>query len=238
MSEGIKKANKIQNPLSLISSSGENLIHCYLKKLNDEVTIECFKSKKLNKLQREWAFNLFLENMLDIYMKSQSGWNETEKRDEMFNLDSYYLIAYKKDEEDGKAESADSTSTCTRTPVGYCHFQFDMDYESEVVYCYELQVEREVKQAGLGTHMMTCLERLCKCYKFEKVILTCSKHNPRGLSFYKEKLNYERDETDLNDEDPTVDYEILSKDFCCDEEEEQSEGNVDEEDCQQVSSSS
>ena len=51
------------------------------------------------------------------YNRSKSGWNENEKREEMFEEKAYYMIAYDQSK-----------------PVGFCHFRFDMDYGSEVVY--------------------------------------------------------------------------------------------------------
>ena len=53
------------------------------------------------------------------YSLSKSGWNEKEKREEMFEEKAYYMIAYENE---------------NNKPVGFCHFRFDMDYGSEVVY--------------------------------------------------------------------------------------------------------
>jgi len=53
------------------------------------------------------------------YNRSKSGWNEAEKREEMFEEKAYYMVAYDQSK-----------------PVGFCHFRFDMDYGSEVVYWY------------------------------------------------------------------------------------------------------
>ena len=53
------------------------------------------------------------------YELSVSGWNENEKRKEMFDEAAYYLIAY-----DSKKNQ----------PIGFSHFRFDIDYDDEVIY--------------------------------------------------------------------------------------------------------
>jgi ribosomal protein S18 acetylase RimI-like enzyme len=200
----IKKANRIESPLKLLSPD----FHSF-NSSNVKINLKCTKVKKLDETTREWCFDLFKRNMKSIYEKSKSGYDEKEKREEMFDCAlAYYLIAY--EEKSNK-------------PVAYSHFRFDMDYESEVIYCYELHVEPEMRKLGLGKYLMQILEELCECLELEKVVLTCSKYNTNGLRFFKETLEYTRDETDLNDEDPSVDYEILSKIFWQEEDYEEDE---------------
>jgi hypothetical protein len=81
--------------------------------------LESKRLKKLNEQTKQWVFDLFERNMRTIYEQSKEGWNEAEKRIELFDVNSYYLIA---------------TNTDTNKPIGYCHFRFDMDYEREVIY--------------------------------------------------------------------------------------------------------
>lgn len=188
----VKQAKRIRNPFSVISSSFQR--HT---KNNTDLILKCMKVERLDKETKDWCFTLFKNNMQDIYEKSSSGWNEMEKLSEMFDEPSaYYLIAYE-----------------NSRPVGFSHFRFDMDFDSQVVYCYELQIDSTFRRNGLGKHIMDILEALCVEFSLEKVILTCSKYNENGMKFFKEHLKYKRDETDLNEEDPSLDYEILSKTF-------------------------
>ena len=39
-------------------------------------------------------------------------------------------------------------------PAAYAHFRYDMDYDDEVLYVYEIQLEPEYKRKGLGRFMM------------------------------------------------------------------------------------
>ncbi|RNA37525.1 N-alpha-acetyltransferase 40 [Brachionus plicatilis] len=190
ITERIIKANLIENPLDLVPN-----FKSYISQ-NNEFQIISRKSSELDECTKKWIFELLEKNMKKIYEKSISGWNENFKLEELFDKNACYLIAYK-----------------NKKPVGYSHFRFDMDFENEVVYCYELQIEEDFRRFGLGKYLMEILENLCENLELEKVMLTVSKHNEIGQSFFKKKMKYQRDETDINDEDPTIDYEILSKVF-------------------------
>ena len=83
--------------------------------------LEIKRLKKLNETTKKWIFDLFERNMRKIYEASQEGWNEEEKRIELFDVQSYYLIA---------------TDVNNNKPIGYCHYRYDMDDECEVIYWY------------------------------------------------------------------------------------------------------
>ena len=140
-----------------------------------QIKLETKRLKKLNETTKKWIFSLFERNMKQIYEASKEGYNPEEKRVELFDMMSYYLIAI---------------NSVTGLPLGYCHFRFDMDADCEVIYCYELQVEIDARKIGLGQFMMKFLEAMCVHLKMEKVILTCSKLNLIGQSFFREKLKY------------------------------------------------
>ncbi len=53
-----------------------------------------------------------------------------------------YLVATR--EEDGKM-------------MGFAHFRYDMDFDDEVLYVYEIQLEEEFQRKGLGRFMMQVL---------------------------------------------------------------------------------
>lgn len=83
--------------------------------------------------------DLITRNMKPLYEKSNWGWNVANKKDELFDDRAWYLIA--RNAEDKKL-------------IGYAHFRFDMDYDDEVLYCYEIQMEDEYRRKGLGRFMM------------------------------------------------------------------------------------
>ena len=68
-------------------------------------------------------------------------------------------------------------------------------------------MESEFQKQGVGTYLMNLMEQLAKAAKLRKVLLTSFKFNEAAQHFFREKLNYELDETDENAED----YDILRK---------------------------
>ena len=62
-----------------------------------------------------------------------------------------------------------------------------MDYDDEVLYVYEIQLEECARRKGLGKFMMTVLELLSHKADMRKIMLTCFKHNPLAHKFFKVK---------------------------------------------------
>ena len=63
------------------------------------------------------------------------------------------------------------------TPVAFSHFRYDMDYDDEVVYCYEIQVEKSYRRKGLGKFMMKVLELLYMKADMLKLMATIFKND-------------------------------------------------------------
>merc|ERR1740131_21352 len=150
----------------------------------------------------EWAFRLLETNMKPLYEKCYSGkdpdlcWNESRKRDEMTDDRAWYLIATT---EQGK-------------PVAFSHFRYDMDYDDEVVYCYEIQVEKGFRRKGLGRFMMKVLEMLCLKADMLKLMATIFKKDVPQAEFFKKALKFEMDETSFVDTvNEQFEYEILCR---------------------------
>ena len=164
-------------------------------------SLEAHKRVDLSDSMVDWAYKLTKANMEGFYKDSEDGWSGSSKKEELDDERAWYLIAYESGE-----------------PVAFSHFRFDLDGEDEVccevLYCYELHVRPNAQSLGLGKHMMRMLELIAFQAEMSKVVLTCFKHNPRAMRFYKEGLAYKVDVTSpipgYDGED--FDYEILSKD--------------------------
>jgi len=151
---------------------------------------------KIDESTRDWIMELMITNMKASYEKASWGWKESEKKKELFEDNARYLIAK---DEDGKC-------------VAFVHFRFDMDYDDEVLYVYEVQLEKEVRRQGLGRFMMRVLEFLAWRADMRKIMLTVLKHNTEAVEFFKKSLGFEIDETcPIDDVYEQFDYEILSK---------------------------
>ncbi|XP_033102946.1 N-alpha-acetyltransferase 40-like [Anneissia japonica] len=163
------------------------------------LVLEAKKVSDLDKCMIDWAFALLKANMESLYEKSQGGWRERDKREEITHEKSWFLLAK---DLDGNA-------------VGFSHFRFDMDFDEEVLYCYEIQLESKVQRKGLGKFMMQILELIANKTKMSKVVLTVFKENKVANNFYSKTLKYSIDDTSPSIFDPMnpdlYDYEILSK---------------------------
>jgi len=170
------------------------------------VAISCHRVGQLDQETVDWAFELTKANMQTLYEMSEWGWSDKEKRMEMTDERSWYLIA-RDNEEDG-------------CPVAVVHFRFDIDNDDEVLYCYEIQLSPEVRRKGLGKFLMQILELMAFKAQMSKVMVTVFKHHTDSNEFFINKLKYAVDETSPDEsiedaifypEETPVTYRILSK---------------------------
>nr|XP_039251860.1 N-alpha-acetyltransferase 40-like isoform X3 [Styela clava] len=132
----VAEANKIDDPLApLVSFQKYN-------KNGLNLTISCHKRESMEEDILLWALNLTKSNMESLYEESGWGWKDRDKLQEMKDDNARYLIVKNEDE----------------TPVAFIHFRFDLDYGQPVVYCYEIQLESEVRNKGLGFFLMQILQ--------------------------------------------------------------------------------
>jgi len=186
----VKKAMEKDDPLEALPS---------FKKFNKNglsIVMETVRVADLQEETKDWILKLLIANMKDMYQKSDWGWCEANKKQELFEDSARYLIARL---EDG-------------TPVAYSHFRYDMDFDDDVLYCYEIQLEPSVRRKGLGKVMMKVLELMMNKSDLVKIMITVFKHNEEALEFFKTGLKFEVDETSpYNTVYEQFDYEILSR---------------------------
>ncbi|PIO73340.1 acetyltransferase, GNAT family [Teladorsagia circumcincta] len=130
---------------------------------------------------------------VDGYSMSQWGWDPESKKAELSATTARFIIA--------KNEKGE--------PIGYTHYRFDMDHNTSVLYCYEIQVEERYQKKGVGTLLIQTLETLAEKTGMEKVMATVFAFNEKSLGFF-HKLGYETD-ISCPDENQGRDYLILSK---------------------------
>ena len=76
-------------------------------------------------------------------------------------------------------------------------------------FSYELQIDQNYQNKGIGEHLMRCLEKMAKVWQMERVVLTVLSNNEGALRFYN-RLAYKIDDTNPSDE-PS--YAIYSKEI-------------------------
>ncbi len=143
-------------------------------------------------------FSLLKSNMEQLY-NTAWGWNDDEKRDELFHEEARYLVA----RSDGAL-------------AGYCHIRYIDDDAIAAAYLYEIQVSPWAQGKGLGKMMMQTTELIARRAKMEKVGLTVFTANTGALRFYKDKMGYRKNEAESPK--PTPDgksptFEVLEKIF-------------------------
>ncbi|XP_066584971.1 N-alpha-acetyltransferase 40 [Prorops nasuta] len=187
----VERANAIADPLASLEA-----FHTYVTKDGFEIHLKVIKAKDADAECLAWILDIMDRNMKKKYEQSKWGWNAEEKKEELTEEPAQYLLA-----------------TCDGKYVGFSHFRFDLDAGVEVLYCYELQLEPEIRRKGLGRFMMYALESMAYHNKMKKVVLTVFMHNPNAVLFFR-SLGYRLDNTNL----PTsgrnqLDYIILSNKF-------------------------
>jgi len=196
----VKLANSVEDPLSLLPKP-----FSVFNKNGLELTLETLRAPEVPEETKMWAFNMVKTTMKPLYdtaysddpdMDAEFGWKEKEKKEELWSDDAWYLLA----------------KTTEGTTVAFSHFRYDMDYDDEVVYCYEIQVESAYRRKGLGKFMMKVLEMLCLKADMLKLMATIFKKESRQAKFFKDALKFEMDETSFVDTvHEQFEYEILCR---------------------------
>jgi len=196
----VKLANSVEDPLGNLPKP-----FSVFNKNGLDLTLETVRAPDVDEKTLVWAFDLVKTNMKPLYeeaygndpdMEAEFGWKEKEKKVEMREDLAWYLLAKTKE----------------GTPVAFSHFRFDMDYDDEVLYCYELQVEKAYRRKGLGKFMMKVLEMLMIKADMLKLMCTIFKKDKPEVEFFKNALKFELDETSFVDTvHEQFEYEILSR---------------------------
>ncbi|KAG8935260.1 hypothetical protein FRC02_008395 [Tulasnella sp. 418] len=187
------------------------------------------RTKNLSTADKARVWEIFEDNMKNLYENSSWGWKPATKRKEIFHSQSRFILVHLL----GKGSNAPSL-------VAYAIFRFDHeenmeDEMEEVLYCYEVHVSRDVQRSGLGKELFRDMEAIARKWGMKKVMLTTFTNNTQARSFY-EKIGFSIDPTspsaicewrknntsasdnntseeeqDGEGEDEEFDYEIYSK---------------------------
>lgn len=161
--------------------------------------IQCIKATDVSTKQRVTVMDILRDNMRVMYEECGWGWKEVEKRKEVFDKRSRFILLL-----DPESEEV----------VAYVIFRFEWDDEDEpeypVLYCYELQVAKSVQKVGAGLNLMRMLQRVASHYGMRKTSLTVFKTNDAAMQFYKKAGFIVDSNSPSNFGCPDECYEILS----------------------------
>ncbi|KAI0931959.1 hypothetical protein AcW2_000723 [Taiwanofungus camphoratus] len=216
MSRAIRKANQASAAELSVSLSDPQILR------DTRYELQVFTSSELSDGDKKAIWTLFEQNMHDLYVSSSFGWNEAAKRQELFHTLSRFVVV-RRDETKDNGEPAKREGP-VKPIVAFTMFRFDREEGENVVYCYELQVHREMRRAGLGRFLVEQLLSIGPKWGMKKIMLTVLKTNQSARQFYK-ALGFELDPTspghssldeewvDNDEESEECDYEILSRAF-------------------------
>ncbi|KAI1305296.1 N-alpha-acetyltransferase 40 [Halotydeus destructor] len=184
-------ANMCPNPLDDVDKK-------WLNYSKDELSLDisCVHSKDIDNETFEWMTSLTEDMMKEYYDKSESAWNKKSKEKEFRSETARILLV---------------RDSSTKHLVAFVHFRFELDDEQKfpVVYCYEIQMSKDVQRKGLGRHLMASLVAIGSRFKMNKVMITCFKHNIDAFTFY-EKLGYVVDVASPSKCGEDKSYEIMN----------------------------
>nr|CAD2174772.1 unnamed protein product [Meloidogyne enterolobii]CAD2195090.1 unnamed protein product [Meloidogyne enterolobii]CAD2200669.1 unnamed protein product [Meloidogyne enterolobii] len=191
----------------------------YLLQLHPEdppYLFECFWATRLNRDDADWAFQLFRRNMLELYKRSRWGFDEELKQRELTATAARFFIIRARIHHSPSCPCSSSSDTSTTVrPVAYAHFRFVEDDSRPVLYCYELQVEKDYHRRGLGTFLTEIMEIIGKSTNMDVVMCTVFSYNESSIDFFR-KNGYDNDRTCIYGKDRSGgclgrDYLVLSK---------------------------
>uniref|UniRef100_A0AC34GXE1 N-alpha-acetyltransferase 40 n=1 Tax=Panagrolaimus sp. ES5 TaxID=591445 RepID=A0AC34GXE1_9BILA len=184
----VKKATKMLNPLKTTGCEPEEM-----KTIDGEpLTLESYWATNLHPVQFLWIFELFNDNMLEMYKRSNWGYEEESKKQELQATTARYIIV-----KDSKKKH-----------VGYVHYRFVVDYGFPAVYCFELQIAPAYQKRGVGSLLIDILVNLAKKTGMHKVMATVFMFNYESLAFF-HKNGFRLDASTPTATD--CDYFILSR---------------------------
>lgn len=85
---------------------------------SETLAFEYYWATNLHPAQFLWIFELFNDNMLDLYKRSNWGYEENSKKQELQATTARYIIV-----KDSKKKH-----------IGYVHYRFDLDHGIPVLY--------------------------------------------------------------------------------------------------------
>ncbi len=135
--------------------------------------------------------------MKSMYRNSTLGWKPTQKKKELFDPESRFLIIRPPAEEGaeiaGFAMFRFDTEPCHPSDPTLSPLEKEKEKrEVEVLYLYEIQIRPANQNDGLGADLMQCIYQLGQQTRMRKVVLTVFDENSNARRFY-EKHGYKVD---------------------------------------------
>ncbi|KAK8805605.1 hypothetical protein WA158_002261 [Blastocystis sp. Blastoise] len=161
---------------------------------NESYEVKFFTRDSIPSDVLDTVFDLTKTNMKSSYEACDWGWKDGQKWSEFVDNTARFLVLYNNDK-----------------IAGFVHFRFMVDEGFEVIYIYEIQIDKSYQSRGLGAKLIRLIEFIGMKNHMQFSALTCFKHNPKAYRFYTIKMGYVIDAQSPSKFDIDECYEILSK---------------------------
>jgi len=151
----------------------------------DDFIISFETSGTLSDSDFDACFNLLETTSAAHYKRSRNGWSPKHKRVEMRDPLMKYLVLRKRE-----LQPELVVNTASKDVIGFVSFMLTEEDDLEVIYCYEIHVDEQVRGRGLGRTLMQLMEAVGAAVPVEKAMLTVFASNAKGKAFH-ESLGYE-----------------------------------------------
>lgn len=194
------------------STRAKNPIDSRLK--SSGFSLEIAHASELSSEQRKRVFQLFETNMKTMYRNSVLGWKPGNKKKELFDAESRFVIIRPPSQEGAEIAGF----AMIRFDTEPCHPTQDPtarpgEDKVEVVYLYEIQIRKQNQRDGLGRELMDVVYQLGQQTRMRKIMLTVFDENKAARQFY-DKQGYAVDPNSpsLNEQHKDrVDFETMFK---------------------------
>lgn len=121
-----------------------------------------------------------IRKLRGFYIGSGMGWNAKEKKQEMSQKHMKYIILYlpKQDHHDA------SRRRTTNIVTAFCSFLEDYEDDLNVVYVYELHVNKGYQRNGYGKHLLNEMIKYATDKNISHIMLTAFLKNQLAIAFY------------------------------------------------------
>ncbi|KAF6766800.1 HhH-GPD domain protein [Kalmanozyma brasiliensis GHG001] len=177
------------------------------------LSLEIVSASDLAAEQRKRIFSLFETNMKSMYRNSMLGWKPGNKKKELFDPQSRFLIIRPPAKEGAEIAAFAMVRFDTEPCAAGDAVAREGEEEVEVVYLYEIQVREANQRDGLGRELMDAVYELGQQAGLRKVMLTVFDENKAAKEFYG-KMGYKIDPASPSLDDEAkgkVDFETMFK---------------------------
>ena len=146
----------------------EGIAPAFMKYDRNDLDVVIQFTTKLSKQEFTFAFDLTKEHMEDIYEESGYGWDDSDKKSELNEQGTRFLLIRDRSPEGSPPGAL----------RGFVHFRFTIQGEvldtmagDPSLYIWDIQLQESVQRKGLGKHLMMLLELIARREKMQHISL-------------------------------------------------------------------